>query len=646
MDNTSKDNKNQFVLGFLTYLVDQNIFKKIYVSFLVPGHTHEDIDQCFSVLTKSLRNNTAYTFEDWKRVVENAFTDDYNKIHHVEYVWSTLDYRTWLSTRSYNSYKDYRSNAYHFRIMKTSEDRPAIAQYTQFCYEGDYSCVHYNAEYFPRGDGSAQYSFLRDFLEGNPETDQTAGTWLEKRQGSDEVSVNDDIRKQKILELLRLETNSATESDEQWWCEFWNSKPEPGKPVKSNQTWIFRLPNVLAINSNCSADHMDIFDLNDVKPLSPFKHEMLVTQKWSRTCRRDAVRLAEAYSSMTTPGEMKEGSFVIFNVQQPEWSEIARDQTGIHPDALKTDFGLGKVIERRENCDHVSVHIWYASNAGDPNGTWIPWQRKSTNPKETKSSPWVKDIPVDSILLTGIQLKQSGKYSFKLSSQTKKSIHQHPDLSYGLLPGVGLVSRAFQDQTLEENVLATKGCRSKSALKRHKTAVTKLNKSRQQQHVSQTLKRRKAENRPRLKNITVNSPNLKDSEPAEPTSPSLQSTDSSVRDEDENFDDIPVTNSDTVQQSSADALPTTITVPACTSNTLEAPHVAVNQRYGFRNQSQEVFTFHKIGDEVKCRYRNRNTYYKARILGFNTTNGTYSVEYEEFGEIEDNVKPFRLSKLG
>jgi len=56
MDNTSRDNKNQYVLGYLTHLVDSNVFKTIYVSFLVPGHTHEDIDQLFSVLTEALRS--------------------------------------------------------------------------------------------------------------------------------------------------------------------------------------------------------------------------------------------------------------------------------------------------------------------------------------------------------------------------------------------------------------------------------------------------------------------------------------------------------------------------------------------------------------------------------------------------------------
>ena len=55
LDNTTKENKNQFVLGWLQTLVDAGVFDEIYVSFLPVGHTHEDIDQRFSVISRALR---------------------------------------------------------------------------------------------------------------------------------------------------------------------------------------------------------------------------------------------------------------------------------------------------------------------------------------------------------------------------------------------------------------------------------------------------------------------------------------------------------------------------------------------------------------------------------------------------------------
>jgi hypothetical protein len=51
MDNAS-DNKNRHMIAFLAYLVENNIFQKIKVSFLIVGHTHEDIDGFFSLISR------------------------------------------------------------------------------------------------------------------------------------------------------------------------------------------------------------------------------------------------------------------------------------------------------------------------------------------------------------------------------------------------------------------------------------------------------------------------------------------------------------------------------------------------------------------------------------------------------------------
>lgn len=47
MDNTSKQNKNKYMLGFLACLVAWGVCRQVVLSFLPVGHTHEDIG-CFS----------------------------------------------------------------------------------------------------------------------------------------------------------------------------------------------------------------------------------------------------------------------------------------------------------------------------------------------------------------------------------------------------------------------------------------------------------------------------------------------------------------------------------------------------------------------------------------------------------------------
>lgn len=60
-DNCWSENKNVFMLGFLSLLVALDIFQKIYLSFLLVGHTHEDIYQLFSVGQIKLKSALIHT---------------------------------------------------------------------------------------------------------------------------------------------------------------------------------------------------------------------------------------------------------------------------------------------------------------------------------------------------------------------------------------------------------------------------------------------------------------------------------------------------------------------------------------------------------------------------------------------------------
>jgi hypothetical protein len=54
LDNTKKENKNWMVMGLLSKLLLTVFGKPIQVNFLPVGHTHEDIDQFFSLVAKKL----------------------------------------------------------------------------------------------------------------------------------------------------------------------------------------------------------------------------------------------------------------------------------------------------------------------------------------------------------------------------------------------------------------------------------------------------------------------------------------------------------------------------------------------------------------------------------------------------------------
>jgi hypothetical protein len=50
-----KDNKNWHLLAFLSLLTTRDVFEEMKLKILIVGHTHEDIDGCFSYLSKKLR---------------------------------------------------------------------------------------------------------------------------------------------------------------------------------------------------------------------------------------------------------------------------------------------------------------------------------------------------------------------------------------------------------------------------------------------------------------------------------------------------------------------------------------------------------------------------------------------------------------
>ncbi|XP_063406405.1 uncharacterized protein LOC134690365 [Mytilus trossulus] len=74
MDNCGRENKNRYLFAFLGLLVELKVFKKIKVSFLPVGHTHEDIDQVFSRFSHWLTDHSALTLPSLIKGFEKCTT--------------------------------------------------------------------------------------------------------------------------------------------------------------------------------------------------------------------------------------------------------------------------------------------------------------------------------------------------------------------------------------------------------------------------------------------------------------------------------------------------------------------------------------------------------------------------------------------
>ena len=73
MDNTAKDNKNHFLFGFAGMLLAEGYFKEVEAHFLPVGHTHQEIDQSFSLVSKAVGEKGALDLDDLVDVADGAW---------------------------------------------------------------------------------------------------------------------------------------------------------------------------------------------------------------------------------------------------------------------------------------------------------------------------------------------------------------------------------------------------------------------------------------------------------------------------------------------------------------------------------------------------------------------------------------------
>jgi hypothetical protein len=92
LDNSAKDNKNQFLMGFLSMLTYRRVFKEIQAGFLLVGHTHEDIDAYFSHLSKTLKSQNTYIVAD----LMLAFMKSQELSFMPEFVQEVADFKTFV----------------------------------------------------------------------------------------------------------------------------------------------------------------------------------------------------------------------------------------------------------------------------------------------------------------------------------------------------------------------------------------------------------------------------------------------------------------------------------------------------------------------------------------------------------------------
>ncbi|GBG68117.1 hypothetical protein CBR_g2668 [Chara braunii] len=89
--NTSKENKNKFVLSYRVFFVKMRVFSKVKLNFRLVGHTHEDIDQMFSCFSRKLAAHGAFDLPELQYVIRESYKVEQDHGVHVEEMTETMD---------------------------------------------------------------------------------------------------------------------------------------------------------------------------------------------------------------------------------------------------------------------------------------------------------------------------------------------------------------------------------------------------------------------------------------------------------------------------------------------------------------------------------------------------------------------------
>ena len=92
LENSAKDNKNQYLMAFLSLLTTRGVFKEIQVGFLLVGHTHEDIDAYFSHLSKALKSKNTFVVADLMK----AFMESQELSFLPEFIQEVGDFKSFV----------------------------------------------------------------------------------------------------------------------------------------------------------------------------------------------------------------------------------------------------------------------------------------------------------------------------------------------------------------------------------------------------------------------------------------------------------------------------------------------------------------------------------------------------------------------
>ena len=121
LDNTVRQCKSRYLMGWLGLLVHWRVFQDVYVSFLPKGHTHEDIDQLFSQLAMWFRKHDAPSILGFEAALRSAITCEDRAPTNIRTLDRVANIRDWIAPLLVNL-KGITLDKHQFRLTRINGD--------------------------------------------------------------------------------------------------------------------------------------------------------------------------------------------------------------------------------------------------------------------------------------------------------------------------------------------------------------------------------------------------------------------------------------------------------------------------------------------------------------------------------------------
>ena len=345
VDNCS-ENKSKTVLALADKLVKDHIFQTVQINYLVVGHTHEDIDQWFSVFSKAIRKDDIWTaaqlFDLLRGVSEN---DEINP--ELVYCTSRHAFAAWLEPNIDKQLGGYCRDPSPHEFIFTTIQGQVLMRYKPWSRSERYQPTECNG-----------ISVLTSDL-----------SWSSLQYDSFDFKFDEDEACQNNVGMV-IQHLCQKPGIKEEWTKYWSEMPKQVEDVESK--WSIQSLRPRPVQVALSAGP-DVPTAEQVYRDS----RVLVSHAGLRRNDRDRIlrdisteqRLRLEAEHVKTLVPLAKDTFVVFIVDSDFW-----EQPGFTAAERNLRICIGKTVEPVEciNPEFTTQVLLFRCASGNPNKAWTP----------------------------------------------------------------------------------------------------------------------------------------------------------------------------------------------------------------------------------------------------------------------------------